>query len=75
MKKFEIGQRYCWAEPDFGDIEVIDRTRKSIVVFNGTNTWRMFIKYDENGDEYVVDSSVPLRMRDTFTCSAKWDDF
>ena len=73
MKQFEVGKRYEWYQREYGDIKVLDRTQKSIKVTNGGSTWRMLIRRDTDGNEYVVDSSVPQKWRDAFTCSAKWE--
>ena len=73
MKKFEIGKRYEWYQREYGWIKVLRRTAKCITVTNGGSTWRMVIRQDTEDNEYVVDSSVPEKWRDAFTCSAKWE--
>ena len=73
MKQFEIGKRYEWYQREYGWIKVLRRTAKCITVTNGGSTWRMVIRKDTEGNEYVIDSSVPERWRDAFTCSAKWE--
>lgn len=73
MKQFEVGKRYEWYEQGYDSITVLRRTQKSIKVTNGGSTWRMLIRRDTDGNEYVVDSSVPQKWRDEFTCSAKWE--
>lgn len=73
MKQFEVGKRYEWNQGDWGSITVLRRTQKSITATNGGSTWRMLIRRDTDGNEYVVDSSVPQKWRDAFTCSAKWE--
>ena len=75
MKKFEVGKWYGWAEPGFDPIKVMSRTEKSIVVNNGSHQWRMFIKIDEDGSEYVMDSKSPRSWREfAFKCSCKWEE-
>lgn len=71
MKKFEVGKWYEWRDRGYDPIKVMSRTDKSIVVNNGTNQWRMFVKIDDEGCEYVVDSKVPSRWRWENTCSCK----
>lgn len=72
--KFEEGKSYEWMESGFGLIKVIKRTKKTILVDNGSNTWRMLIRVDQTGTEYVTDSSVPELYRDVFTCYASHDE-
>ena len=69
---FEVGKTYCPADSGFDPIKVIKRTERCIKVDNGTSEWKMVIKVDENGDEYVIDSSVPRKWRSAFVYSAKW---
>ena len=73
MKKFEVGKTYEWYQREYGSIKVLRRTQKSILVTNGGSTWRMKIRTDTDGNEYVIDSTVPARWRDAFTCSSKWE--
>lgn len=73
MKKFEVGKRYEFYQREYGSITVLRRTPKCIVVTNGGSTWRMVIRKDTEGSEYVVDSSVPARWQAAFTCSARWE--
>lgn len=73
MAKFEIGKKYEWYQNEYGCIKVLRRTPKCIVVEGEDgNTWRMVVKTNADGDEYVIDSVVPYKWRDAFTCSAKW---
>lgn len=73
MKKFEVGKRYEFYQRDFGSFKVIRRTPKTITAANDYTTWRMRIKIDTDGDEYVVDTCVGKKWRDAFTCSARWE--
>lgn len=75
MKEFQIGKVYSWYQTDYDPILVIGRTEKTITVvrtdyFCFGDTWKMHIKIDDEGDESVTDSSVPMRYRDAFTTSA-----
>ncbi len=71
---FEVGKTYSWYGREYDFITVVSRTPKTIVVTTGDHghSWRMHIKHDANGNEYVTDSCVPKKWRDTFTCNAKW---
>ena len=74
MKQFEVGKTYEAALSDFTPITVLKRTSKCIVVKNNDEyVFRMVIKTDDNGDEYVRDSSVPERWREGFRYSACWE--
>ena len=73
MAKFEVGKTYEWYQAEYGSIKVLKRTPKCIVATNGGSTWRMIVRKDAEGNEYVVDSSVPTKWRDAFTCNAKWE--
>lgn len=71
MAKFEVGKTYEWYQAEYGHIEVLKRTPKYIWVTNGGSTWRMIVRLDKDGNEYVVDLTVPAKWRDAFTCNAK----
>ena len=71
--KFEVGKEYEANDPGLDPIKVIRRTAKCIIVDNGTSKWRMVVKIDEEGDEYVVDSSVPKKWQEMFRYSARWN--
>ena len=76
MKKFEVGHYYECGDRGFDPIKVLRRTEKSIVVTsNGVHSWRMRIKIDEDGNEYVVDSKTPKSYRDIGVgmYSTKWE--
>ena len=72
MEKFEIGKYYKWSEGGFDPIQVLQRTAKTIVVRNASYIWRMKLRTDKDGNEYVVDSNTPKRYRDEFICKATW---
>lgn len=77
MAKFEIGKYYDWGEHGcFDPIQVLGRSKKMIRVRNRSHQWRMLLRIDENGNEYVIDSSAPKGYKDTFTVKAtdKTDD-
>ena len=72
-KKFEVGKTYEPYQDEFDAITIIRRTDKTVWVNNGQCEWRMRIKHDWDGNEYVVDSSVGSKWRDAFTFSAEWE--
>lgn len=74
MSKFEVGKTYGWADSGYDPIRVLNRTSKTITVTNGTATWRMLLRVNEVGDEYVIDSSVPVSYRGLFTCNSRWEE-
>lgn len=74
MRRFEVG--HCYEDGDrFDPIEVLRRTEKFILVTNGSTTWRMRIRVDADGNEYVEDSSVPKSYRNigAGVYSTKWE--
>ena len=73
MKKFEVGKTYEWYQREYGSVTVLRRTEQFVTVTNGGSTWRMKIRKDTDGSEYAIDSSVPEKWRDSFTCSARWE--
>lgn len=58
MAKFEIGKTYEWRDKGFQPFKVTKRTKKMVFVTNGDSSWRMLIRQDETGREYVVDSRL-----------------
>lgn len=58
MDKFEVGKSYRWLEIGFDPFTVLRRTEKTITVTNGPSTWRMLVRIDDDGVEYVRDSSM-----------------
>lgn len=72
--KFEVGKQYEWNDPGYGFLRVASRSEKTVTMTNDSNvTWRMLLRYDEDGNEMVIDSSVPKNRRGAFTCNAKWE--
>lgn len=69
-RMFEVGKSYYCNDSGFNPITVIRRTDKTIWVDNTENKWRMRIKHDINGNEYVCDSLAPHGYRDIFTYTA-----
>ena len=67
---FEVGKSYEPYADEFDPITIIRRTDKMIWVDNGQIQWKMRVRMDANGNEYAVDSSVPLSWRDAFTYTA-----
>ena len=72
MKRFEIGKEYLATESD-NIIKVERRTARCIFVDKDGCKWRMRIKQDEEGNEFVVDSSLPHRYQWAATYSAKYE--
>ena len=72
-KKFEVGKMYKNAFPGFLPIEIIRRTAKMVTVksYFSDHTWRMLIRIDKNGDEYLVDSTLPKSWQRFIFYSAK----
>lgn len=70
--KFKVGRMYEAADGGLDPITVIGRTDKTIKVKNDCAKWRMKLRTDKNGDEYVVDSSVPVAYRPAYTYEARW---
>ena len=69
-KFFEVGMSYRANDSRYDPIKVLRRTNKCIFVTNGSNTWRMLVRVDDEGNEYATDSSIPNKWRDTMTFSA-----
>ena len=67
MKQFKVGSVYEPYQSEFAPITVLKRTDRTIWVDNGTAQWRMRVRKDADGNEYAVDSSVPMAWRDAFT--------
>lgn len=72
MNQFVVGKAYDWAERGFDPFTVLSRTAKTITVCNGTNVWKMLVRTDENGSEWVRDSSEPRYAQDMFVSKAEW---
>ena len=81
-KVFEVGKSYRAEARVFDPIFILKRTDKSIKVrrgwatldTSGGHSWMMRIKKRPNGDEYAVDSTLPMGHRDTGTYDANWVD-
>lgn len=71
-KAFEVG-KYYESYGGYDPILVEQRTNKTIWVYNGSIEWRMRIKVDSDGNEFVTDSIVPAKWREAFTYNAKWE--
>ena len=63
--RFEVGKSYAWRESGLDPFTVLARTKKTIVVTNRVNTWRMRLRYDDVG-EYVKDSSMDFGRREKY---------
>lgn len=70
-KLLEVGKSYYPADHGYDPIEVIRRTPKCVIVRNWSGTtWRMLVRTDKDGVEYVTDSCVPQNWRREFTYRA-----
>lgn len=72
MGKFEVGRSYAWADCGFDPFTVLRRTEKTITVTNGTCTWRMLIHHDEDGNEWVRDSTMDRSRYSLFISRPQW---
>ena len=70
MKKFKIGGDYRATDPMVPNITVTGRSKRYIHVYNYGGCWRMLIRHDPFGNEYVIDSSVPKKLREAYTFKA-----
>ena len=70
MKCFKIGVDYVAADPMVPTITVTGRTKRYIQCYNFGGCWQMKIRYDQDGNEMLIDSSVPKRLRDMYTYNA-----
>ena len=57
MKHFLVGHSYRWQDSRFDPIRVVSRSKQSITVDNGVCNWRMMIRHDHDGVEWVRDSA------------------
>lgn len=73
MPKFEVGKTYTWADTCYDPFTVISRTEKTITVRNGPNTWRMLVRHDEDGMEFVRDSSMGRSNYSLFISRPIWE--
>ena len=73
MKRFEIGVDYVAADPGVSIITITGRTKNFIQYYNSSGCWQMKIRYDQDGNEMLIDSSVPKRFRDMYTYNAAWE--
>ena len=76
MKNFEVGHFYECGDSGFDPIKVLRRTAKTITVTtNGVHIWRMRVRIDSDGNEYVQDCKVPKSYMDIGVgmYSTKWE--
>ena len=71
--KFIEGRSYESCDAGVEPITIIKRTSKTILAKNSTSTWRMKIRQDKKGNEYVVDSCVPSKWKEMYTYKAEWE--
>lgn len=77
---FEIGKEYRASDNGLDPIIILKRTDKTIWVantFDRDTKWRMRIKKDSEGNEYVTDSMAleprtPKSEYNRFTYKAEW---
>lgn len=70
-KEFEVGRSYYPFDRSYSTIKIIKRTPKCVFVENEDGSrWRMIVKRDRDGIEFVTDSCVPMKWRLSFTYSA-----
>ena len=72
MDKFEVGKTYSWADGSYDPFTVLRRTEKTITVTNGVCTGRMLVRHDEDGMEYVRDSSMGRSNYSLFISRPIW---
>ena len=71
-KRFEVGKKYYPYQREYGAVKVVRRSDYYIWCKNSSGvTFRMKIRYEINGDEYAIDSTVPKKWRDAFTYEAR----
>lgn len=70
---FVVGGIYGCTDSGFEPIEVTRRTDKTIWVRNSGNKWKMAVRHDDDGSEYVRDSTYPPSWRDTFVYKPCWE--
>ena len=71
-EKFEVGLTYTWADIGYDPFTVLRRTEKTITVTNGSNTWRMLIRHDDDGNEWVRDSTADRSKYSLFISRPHW---
>ena len=69
---FEVGHLYEPAGVGFDPIEVIKKTEKTLFVRNEGAKWKMKLRYDEQGNEYVQDRCCPKSYWCEFTYRPEW---
>lgn len=72
-KQFEVGKKYECANFHMHPITVLSRTKKNVTVNDGFDVWGARVKIDNDGDEYIQRSTIPLRYYGLQTYSASWE--
>lgn len=68
---FIVGKSYWASDRGMGSVKVVKKTPCFIYVENIDGLqWRMRIRHDRNGNEFVIDSVLPQKWRDAFIYSA-----
>ena len=73
MSKFVVGKKYESADRRFDPIKIVRRTDKVVWVDNDGHAWKMLVRKDMDGNEYVRDSSLPKRYAEIGVYSSKWE--
>lgn len=69
FRQFEVGKEYRANTSRFDPLRVVKRTKKMVWVDNGRCEWRMRIRYDDYGNEYLVDSYGSKKYQEDYTYS------
>lgn len=70
---FEVGKRYEAYDFNVTPILIKRRTDKTVWITNDRTSWQMRIKIDDEGNEICTDSAVPLKWREAYTYSSKFE--
>lgn len=73
VAKFEVGKSYEAAEVGYDPILIEKRTDKTVWVKAGNVRWSMRVRHDDDGNEYVKDSSAPQSWQFLHVYNAKWE--
>lgn len=75
MAKFEVGKAYSYAEGGFDPVFVVKRTDKTVWArWSSGSVYMLRVRKRDNGDEYLLESGVPKRYKDSYTIDARWED-
>lgn len=75
MKQFKVGKLYGTGDASIPPIRILKRTAKMVQVENADGVvWRMRIRVDQYGQEYVTESTVPAKWRECFRFSTIYEE-